>query len=100
MRPYKARQLISPHDQFVVNDHIDPLFAESIAFIQDLNGNVSGNVVTPRDQFSLQSEDIQALDDSTAKRIVDFKKRPDDREGECFFDKLMAPHSPTLIAHA
>lgn len=59
------------HDKLFIDDHIEPLSAELIAFVHDTHANLPRYAMAACQKFTLERHRIDVLEKSKTKRVVD-----------------------------
>ena len=73
------------HDKLFIDDHIEPLSAELIAFVHDTNANLPGYPMAARQQLTFERHCVDMLEKPETKCVVDVEEGADDRARKGFF---------------
>lgn len=91
-RSWQLRRRFYFNNEFSINDHINSLSSEQIAFVEDGYVHFTADFMSPREKFTLKGKNIKVFEETETQDAINFEKRVDDGVCESFLEKLAASH--------
>src|SRR5688572_12279135 len=69
-------------DQDIVDSHVDSLFSDQISLVVHRYPHFPTHSMSSGNQFALQRDDVDPIEETKAERVVDLEEGPNDRTGQ------------------
>jgi hypothetical protein len=84
------------NDEFFIYNHVESLIPKVDTLVEDWDTNLTSYAVATSQQFSLERHDVDVLEKTESKNVVDLEEGSNDGMRELFQDQSLWTHLPNI----